>query len=103
MALINSREKQLTDIKDIMYLAAAVSDFYIPENELGTHKIQSRDTEGMELRLKNTPKLLGKVRELGKDIFMVSFKLETDPEILKEKATKSMKMYKSDLVFGNML
>ena len=100
--LINKRDRECTQ-KDIMYLAAAVSDFYIPENELGAHKIQSRDTDGITLKLKNTPKILGKIRELGKGMFMVSFKLETDSKILKDKATKSMKMYGSDLVFGNML
>lgn len=26
-----------------MYLAAAVSDFYIPQNEMAEHKIQSKD------------------------------------------------------------
>jgi len=42
----------------IIYLAAAVSDFYIPETELSEHKIQSTGTESLELFLKPVPKML---------------------------------------------
>ena len=42
----------------IIYLAAAVSDFYIPESELTIHKIQSSDHTNLELCLKPVPKIL---------------------------------------------
>ena len=42
----------------IIYLAAAVSDFYIPEAELAVHKIQSADHSNLELCLKPVPKML---------------------------------------------
>lgn len=48
-----------------IYLAAAVSDFYVPLNEMSEHKIQSRDEQGgssskggFAIYLQNTPKFL---------------------------------------------
>ena len=59
----------------LIYLAAAVSDFYLPKNEMPTHKIQS-NVNGLELKLKPTPKLLGKLKaEWCPSAFITSFKL----------------------------
>jgi len=45
--------------KDVMmYLSAAVSDFYVPESELAEHKIQSSAHPTLDLSLKPVPKLL---------------------------------------------
>lgn len=42
----------------IVYLSAAVSDYYIPQSELAVHKIQSGEHPTLELSLKPVPKLL---------------------------------------------
>ena len=67
----------------VVYLAAAVSDFYIPKEERCLHKIQSRSTvgstgsPGLSLELKPVPKLLRKVvDEWCRESFVISFKLE---------------------------
>ncbi|KAG9410184.1 hypothetical protein AC1031_018216 [Aphanomyces cochlioides] len=62
----------------VFYLAAAVSDFFIPDNELVEHKIQSHASvgQGLTLSLKNVPKLLGLLRyEWAPNAFYVSFKV----------------------------
>ena len=42
----------------VIYLAAAVSDFYIPQSRLSQHKIQSTG-DGLVLALDPVPKMLG--------------------------------------------
>jgi phosphopantothenate---cysteine ligase (ATP) len=66
------------------YLAAAVSDFYVPFDDKAIHKIQSGSSEsGLMLQLKPVPKVLGMLqRSWAPDAFLVSFKLETDVDIL---------------------
>lgn len=87
----------------MVYLAAAVSDFYIPKAELPEHKIQSTK-DGLELKLKPVPKLLGKLRsDWCPNAYIVSFKLETDINILNAKCKRSMEKYKQNLVIGNIL
>ena len=45
-------------------MAAAVSDFYIPEEKLSQHKIQSREfSDGLEIKLDQVPKLLKEVHQ----------------------------------------
>ena len=85
------------------YLAAAVSDFYVPWAELPEHKIQSReapDDEDREaaskvvLRLRRVPKMLSLVRSRWcPRAFVVGFKLETDPALLYRKASDSLRLY----------
>jgi phosphopantothenate-cysteine ligase len=85
------------------YLAAAVSDFYVPRAQMATHKIQS-SSGPLVLHLANTPKLLGLLRwDLCPQAFYVSFKLETDPEILLSKARKAIANYGMHLVVANSL
>lgn len=90
--------------KVMLYLAAAVSDFYLPFEEMPEHKIQSRSkTDGLMLKLKNSPKLLKEIRKNSEGFIMVSFKLETDEEILDQKVEKSFREYSSDFIVGNLL
>ncbi|KRX06219.1 DNA/pantothenate metabolism flavoprotein, C-terminal [Pseudocohnilembus persalinus] len=93
--------------RSILYLAAAVSDFYIPKEYLAEHKIQSQQFKSGECSFKlemfNTPKLLGYYKNKAKNSVLISFKLETDQEILKEKALKSIENYNVDLVVSNLL
>mmetsp|Transcript_9797 Transcript_9797/g.17262 ORF Transcript_9797/g.17262 Transcript_9797/m.17262 type:complete len:333 (+) Transcript_9797:89-1087(+) len=86
-----------------MVFAAAVSDFYIPINEMAEHKIQSRDGP-LQLVLEQTPKALGAVRHVwAPQAHVVSFKLETDREILIPKARGAIENYNVHLVVANEL
>jgi phosphopantothenate-cysteine ligase len=91
----------------IFYLAAAVSDFYVPRSERSEHKIQSKDNsgeEGLVLKLKPVPKILGMLRKTwAPSAFVVSFKLETDPDILRTKAERAVERYGCHMVIGNLL
>lgn len=87
----------------LVFLAAAVSDFYVPEHEMASDKIQSRAHDGLTVQLKNTPKLLGAAKEWAPEAFLVSFKLETNPNILSAKAAGSIVKYGVDAVCSNIL
>lgn len=85
----------------VMYLAAAVSDFYLPEP--AEHKIQSNDHEALKLTLLPVPKLLGFIKEWSPRTRLVSFKLETDADKLELKAMHNLLKYNCDLVVANLL
>ena len=86
----------------LVVLAAAVSDFYVPD--LCEHKIQSRSGGGLSLELAPVPKCLGFVKRWGSPQFCVcGFKLETDEQLLKKKAMASLANYGLDCVVANML
>ncbi|EJW78984.1 DNA/pantothenate metabolism flavoprotein [Wuchereria bancrofti] len=87
----------------LIYLAAAVSDFYVSEENLPEHKIQSNQ-ESLLLSLNIVPKILQKlVRDIVPEAFVVSFKLETDETILVSKARQALRNYGHQLVIGNTL
>jgi len=89
--------------KAMYYLAAAVSDFFIPPERMVEHKIQSGDG-ALKLSLDQVPKFLKPlVSEWAPKGFIVSFKLETDPSLLITKARKALKRYGHQIVIGNML
>ncbi|XP_066963876.1 phosphopantothenate--cysteine ligase [Macrobrachium rosenbergii] len=89
--------------KALLYLAAAVSDFYIPQDKIPEHKIQS-SSGPHTVTLQIVPKMLSPLVSIwGPDLFVVSFKLETDEKKLIEKATGALQKYKHDLVIGNLL
>lgn len=56
-----SRELHSQKVKSISYLAAAVSDFQIPENKLPEHKMQSGGS--LDLKLEGVPKKLGEIKK----------------------------------------
>lgn len=98
-----SQEAAFYRRKVLMFLAAAVSDFYVPTAEMSEHKIQSSDGD-LILHLHSTPKMLKSVRSVWcPDAFVISFKLETDPSILQKKATDSMNKYGQHGVVANLL
>lgn len=67
----------------MLYLAAAVSDFYVPRIEMSEHKIQSKEqTDGLTVKLKNVPKFLKLFKKTSPLTTVISFKLETDKNIL---------------------
>ena len=97
-ALLSSQKSET-----IVVLAAAVSDFYVPIDEMPTDKIQSKDGE-MTLKLKQVPKSLEFVKKLwNPKAFVLSFKLETDPEKLIPKAMESLDTNNVDAVLANDL
>jgi phosphopantothenate---cysteine ligase (ATP) len=124
----------------LLYLAAAVSDFFVPPERMAEHKIQSTDaadavqgaaakpavaappeeTEETFDNFDSSPKVprskrlivdLDPVPKFLKNLvdgwapgaMIVSFKLETDPEILTHKAKYSLERYQHHLVIGNLL
>ncbi|KAF2022095.1 phosphopantothenate-cysteine ligase-like protein [Aaosphaeria arxii CBS 175.79] len=109
----------------IFYLAAAVSDFFVPHDRMVEHKIQSNEefsgaslpsegtskppaarTEGRSLiiDLEPVPKFLKQLVDgWAPEGMIVSFKLETDPAILVKKALYSLNKYSHHLVIGNLL
>ena len=93
----------------LFYLAAAVSDFYLPLDLLPEHKIQSSSSSSgadgaLQLRLLPVPK---KLKELtsrwAPEAFFASFKLETDQTILLSKARAAIDKYGTHLVVANLL
>lgn len=88
--------------RSVFYLAAAVSDFYIPPNNLVTHKIDSK--EPLKLTLQLVPKFLHPlIKYWAPRAYVVSFKLETDPNKLVEKSQKALSGYGHKLVIANEL
>ncbi|KAK0416737.1 hypothetical protein QR680_012653 [Steinernema hermaphroditum] len=87
----------------LIYLAAAVSDFYISHEKMPTHKIQSAEGD-LQLTLTIVPKTLHRlVNSVVPRAFVVSFKLETDDSILIRKAKGAIDNYGHQLVIGNIL
>ena len=87
----------------MLYLAAAVSDFYLPASDMMEHKIQS--SEGApKIELQLVPKILAPlVSDWVPQAFVISFKLETDESILIKKAKKALETYKHKIVIANLL
>ncbi|GBP21551.1 Phosphopantothenate--cysteine ligase [Eumeta japonica] len=87
----------------MLYLAAAVSDFYVPKDHLPTHKIQS-DTGAPIIQLQLVPKMLAPLVNLWvPSAYVVSFKLETDENLLIPKARAALEKYKHKMVVANQL
>lgn len=106
----------------LIFLTAAVSDFYIPKELMTNHKIQSRDyglsttesvsTESihtddsncLHIKLSPVPKMIPQIRkEYAPDALCITFKLETDKNILLEKSKLAIEKYGVDMVIGNVL
>ncbi|KAL3791077.1 hypothetical protein HJC23_012062 [Cyclotella cryptica] len=109
------------DSLGLVYLACAVSDFYIPVEKRAVHKIQSRDygltsseqsgannhvgeDNTLTLTLYPVPKVIPTLRkEWCPSAFVISFKLETDASILRQKSVLAMERNGVHLVIGNEL
>jgi phosphopantothenate-cysteine ligase len=100
----------------LFYLAAAVSDFFIPSSRMAEHKIQSGKIDGhvadhshpqankLVIDLDPVPKFLKTlVDDWAPGAMIVSFKLETDPALLLSKAQGALLRYNHQLVVGNLL
>ncbi|OKL62778.1 hypothetical protein UA08_01856 [Talaromyces atroroseus] len=123
----------------LFYLAAAVSDFFIPRDRMAEHKIQSseipsdiakkhdqpiqdddvytgyNESEEQQQQPNKSKKLIVDLDPVPKFLhrlvdgwapegsMIVSFKLETDPNLLVYKARASLQRYAHHLVIGNLL
>jgi len=98
-----SLKLQLAGKNAVIYSAAAVSDFYLPLSKMEEHKIQSIKGP-LHLTLEPVPKMLGVLRNVWTpQAYIVSFKLETDHNILEKKALGALERYNHHLVIGNLL
>ncbi len=104
----------------LLILAAAVSDYHIPSSQMAVHKLESRSGP-LQLSMEQTPKVLHALRHSmhaaaaegdsgGSEEsawflhgFAVSFKLETDSNVLLRKATAALRSYGVNAVVANML
>lgn len=118
--------------RGLLYLAAAVSDFFLPHDRMAEHKIQSTDAaqsvaapaapadeetfdnfdasprvpraKRLVIDLDPVPKFLKNLVDgWAPEGMIVSYKLETDPSILVSKARYSLDRYQHHLVIGNLL
>ncbi|EPX70926.1 phosphopantothenate-cysteine ligase [Schizosaccharomyces octosporus yFS286] len=89
----------------LFYLAAAVSDFHIPAQDMSEHKIQSgAGKDKLELSMRPVPKFLRYlVDSWAPEALIISFKLETDENILIQKARAALHRYNHQLVIANLL
>ncbi|MCJ1285386.1 hypothetical protein MMC26_004726 [Xylographa opegraphella] len=107
----------------LFYLAAAVSDFFVPRHRLAEHKIQSTDVatpasdeevdpgtsaqpkgKKLVIDLDPVPKFLKRLVDgWAPKGMIVSFKLETDPSLLISKSQTALQRYSHHLVIGNLL
>lgn len=88
----------------LFYLAAAVSDFFLPRSRVSDHKIQSSGQSKLIVDLDPVPKFLQRlVDRWTPGAMIVSFKLETDSSILISKARGALERYSHQLVIGNLL
>jgi phosphopantothenate-cysteine ligase len=114
----------------LFYLAAAVSDFFVPAERMVEHKIQSSEdfntnkangiqagdaneskapaaymsNASLVINLDPVPKFLKLLVDgWAPRAMIISFKLETDPKLLSIKAHTALNKYAHHLVIGNLL
>lgn len=89
--------------RGMFYLAAAVSDFFLPLDKVAEHKIQSVKGN-LILEMDQVPKVLRPlVQEWLPEAYVVSFKLETDEDLLIPKSRKALTRYGHQVVIANDL
>ncbi|KAF7303170.1 Phosphopantothenate-cysteine ligase [Mycena kentingensis (nom. inval.)] len=101
-----SQEMSVLGKRAMYYLAAAVSDFFLPRQKMSEHKIQS-GKGSLHIEMDQVPKILKPmVEEWTRDGYIVSFKarsLETDDHLLIPKARAALNRYGHQVVIGNEL
>ncbi|KAJ7048493.1 DNA/pantothenate metabolism flavoprotein [Mycena amicta] len=98
-----SQEMSVLRHRAMYYLAAAVSDFFLPRQKMSEHKIQS-GKGSLHIEMDQVPKILKPmVEEWTRDGYIVSFKLETDDHLLIPKARNALRRYGHQVVIGNEL
>ncbi|KAJ6487713.1 DNA/pantothenate metabolism flavoprotein [Mycena sanguinolenta] len=98
-----SQELSVLRRRAMYYLAAAVSDFFLPRQKMSEHKIQS-GKGSLHIEMDQVPKILKPmVEEWTRDGYIVSFKLETEERLLIPKARAALERYGHQVVIGNEL
>ncbi|TFK72432.1 DFP-domain-containing protein [Pluteus cervinus] len=98
-----SQELSILRRKGMYYLAAAVSDFFLPRQKLSEHKIQS-GKGSLHIEMDQVPKILKPMVDVwSRGGYIVSFKLETDQTLLIPKAQQALERYGHQVVIGNDL
>ncbi|KAI0732759.1 phosphopantothenate-cysteine ligase [Fomitopsis betulina] len=99
-----SQELSVLGRRALYYLAAAVSDFFLPKQKMSEHKIQS-GKGSLHIEMDQVPKILKPlVSEWTRgQAYIVSFKLETDPSLLIPKARQALARYGHQVVISNEL
>jgi len=98
-----SQEMSVLGRRGMYYLAAAVSDFFLPRQKMSEHKIQS-GKGSLHIEMDQVPKVLKPmVEEWAREGYIVSFKLETDLNLLIPKARQALERYGHQVVIGNDL
>ncbi|MED6191740.1 Phosphopantothenate--cysteine ligase 2 [Stylosanthes scabra] len=104
MLQIISRPMKDIGPRAMFYLAAAVSDYYVPWKDMVEHKIQSDGSYLLDVKLVQVPKMLSVLRKDWAPLaFCISFKLETDTNILLNKARGALEKYNMHAVVANEL
>ncbi|XP_052616562.1 phosphopantothenate--cysteine ligase-like [Peromyscus californicus insignis] len=86
----------------MLHLASAVSAFYIPVSEMPEHKIHSSGGPLMINAAVEIKMLSPLVKEWAPKAFRVSFKLETDPTIIINRARNASGVNKHQAVVSNI-
>ncbi|KGG52640.1 DNA / pantothenate metabolism flavoprotein [Mitosporidium daphniae] len=105
LEIICTHAHRLMRSKLLIFLAAAVSDF--TPSDVPLHKINSSVadlSENLTITLKPTPKVVQQITSSWAPTSMiVSFKLETDKSILKQKAIGALEKYRCSAIIANHL
>lgn len=104
--LLLEMSKLLAPLGDeaMLFLAAAVSDFFLADKYISEHKICSDEASNFQITLSPVPKMIDFLKESAcPRAFIVSFKLETDERLVISKAQQSLEKYGHDLVVANAL
>ncbi|CAD2100113.1 phosphopantothenoylcysteine synthetase, putative [Plasmodium vinckei] len=88
-------------LSQIIILCAAVSDYYIPYNQLSKDKIDSDQKNGLSLNMPLSPKFYKIIYKHFPLLNVCSFKLENNEETLLKKACDRVKY--SDILIANVL
>lgn len=93
------------DKRAVIVCAAAVSDYFVPRSEMAEHKISGVGADGRyHISFLPVPKSLGLLCHVwAPNCTLVTFKLETHPVQLVEKACKNMRLYGLRFVLANQL
>jgi phosphopantothenate-cysteine ligase len=103
--LLSEASKRLAPLKNriLLFLAAAVSDFYLDDTFISEHKISTSNT-GLCINLSPVPKFIKLLKEeLIPEACIISFKLETEESLVLQKAKDALERYGHDLVVANVL
>jgi len=98
--MLEAVKKEMSKKFDIVIMAAAVSD-YTPENS-SKNKLKSNKNK-IKISLKKVPKIIDQIKKYQKDVFLVSFKAETNLSKNKLITISKKKMIEScaDMIVAN--